>query len=303
MNSLNAALTSITDAFFSAFASWPPALVLIIVSALLGVVMAVAFRFTSQQKKLKRVAELTRAQVLAIKLFKDDLHTMFTSLGRLFKYTGLRLWHSLPPMLVMVIPFTLLLVQIARWYEYQPLAPEDRVVLEMEIAEGAWESIDDLKLSTSAGITATKRHREKRPPRLTAEEQERLRKGFEIPALDEIEKYIVSWELQVDANPTADDSVFWKWGDLEGTKRIAAAPTPLTLCAVDQQRAGADWIDQILFPGEPAFASETHIKNVTVHFEPRETPVLGLNVPWWLTLLVVSIVTALLVRPLVGVQF
>ena len=55
MNTINTILTAVTDRLISPIVGWPPLLVLLLVSALAGVLMAVVFRFTSRQQALKRV--------------------------------------------------------------------------------------------------------------------------------------------------------------------------------------------------------------------------------------------------------
>ena len=152
MNTINALLTAISDVLLGPLAGWPPVLVLVLVSAVSGVLMAVVFRYTSRQQALRRVADRGRAQVLAIKLFKDDPTGMFRSLGQLMKYTGLRLCHSLPPALVMLVPFVLLLTQLARWYEYRPLYPGEKAVVEMPLTEEAWAQSRDVVLQSPAQI-------------------------------------------------------------------------------------------------------------------------------------------------------
>ena len=263
---------------FSAAANWPPIVTLVLLSVVVGVIMAIVFRYTSRQEALGRVADLTRAQVLAIKLFKDDLGTMFSSLGRLLCYTVLRLWHSLPPALVMFIPFTILLVQTARWYEFRPLMQGERAVLEMTLSPEAWPRVEQLKLTPADGVVIETRHLDPEEP-------------------------IASWNIRADARgPT---TIAWQLGDEHGEKRIAVADSLATSCAVDQQIAGTDVWARILYPGEPAFDKESAVQSIVIHaIDPhRKTPVFGLNVPWWLTLLIVSMATAFLVRPLVGVQF
>lgn len=240
--------------------------------------MAIAFRYTSRQKQLKRVADRTRAQVLAIKLFKDDLRTMFASLGRLLVYTGLRLWHSLPPALVMFIPFILLLTQMARWYEYRPLVQGETAVMEMTLTEEAWQHADSLKLKPGDGIV------------------------IDGHLLDPDER-IAAWRLR--ATGSTPTTVTWELPAQQGEKRIAVATAPAVPCAVDRQIAGSSFLDHLLNPGEPAYTADSPVQGITVYqVDPhRETPILGINIPWWLTLLIVSMATALLVRPLVGVQF
>ncbi|REK27711.1 MAG: hypothetical protein DWQ42_07035 [Planctomycetota bacterium] len=276
MNLVNRICTSLTDALLGVFSGWSPALLLIAISAVLGILMAIVFRFTSQQAQLKRVADLSRAQVLAIKLFKDELGTMFVSLGRLFRYTGLRLWYSLPPALVMVIPFVLVLVQLARWYEHSPLVDGDVAMLEFHLNEADWSRHKQLQLEAAAPLELTHRHN------------------------DAVEK-VVTWNVHAHGEDAA--SIDWRLGDLTGTKRIAIGASRDALAPVDAQIAGPSFWDRLLYPGEPAFASDAPIREVTLQVHERDTPILGLNVPWWLTFLVVSILVAMLVRPLVGVQF
>jgi hypothetical protein len=100
----------------------------LVVVQLAGLVAAIVFRFTSRQDLLRRDAELIQAQLLAMKLFRDDLGTMCGSLGRLLRYTVLRLWHSLPPTLVMVVPFVCSW-RGGRWYEHAPLVRRTELVM------------------------------------------------------------------------------------------------------------------------------------------------------------------------------
>ena len=152
MNALNTLLNAISDTLLGPLAGWPPLLTLVLVSAVTGVLMAIVFRFTSRQQALRRVADLSRAQVLAIKLFKDDPIGIFRSLGQLMKCTGLRLWYSLPPMLVMLVPFVLLLVQLAQRYEYRPLQPREKMIVEAQLAQKAWPRSAEVALQLPSRI-------------------------------------------------------------------------------------------------------------------------------------------------------
>ncbi len=131
MNTLNAALLKLTGMVLAPFASLPAQVALIVISFVAGVLAAVAFRYTSPQSRLKRVANEVRASLLAIRLFRDDLRAVFAAQGTLFKASALRLIYSLPPLLVLIVPFVLLLAQLAMWYEFRPLTPGQQVLLEV----------------------------------------------------------------------------------------------------------------------------------------------------------------------------
>ena len=277
MNELNALLRSLTSAVLSLFGSCPPLVPLVVLSAFLGVVMAVVFRFTSPQQRLRRVADLSRAEVLAIKLFKDEPRVMFAALGRLFRCTGLRLWYSLPPVAVMVVPFTLLLAHLAVWYEYRPLAVRESAVVELSLAESAWTSNRDTRLEA--------------PPTIAVETE----------ALRDDQEQTISWRIR--GGEPASAELRWQLGDQRVDKQVVVADPAEAFLPVSVRRAGAGWWDRLLHPGEPAFDANAPVRGIEISYHKRTTPLFGWDVPWWATLLVVSIVSALLVRPLVKVQF
>ena len=75
------------------------------------------------------------------------------------------------------------------------------------------------------------------------------------------------------------------------------------LIAVSARRPGPGLWDRLLNPGEPGFAAGDSVRAVVVHQPLRSTPIFGFDIPWWLTFLIVSILAALVVRPLVKVRF
>jgi hypothetical protein len=277
MNALNSILTAITDAFFSLWAHQPAWAPLVVASALAGLVAAIVFRFTSRQDLLRRDAELIQAQLLAMKLFRDELGTMFGSLGRLLRYTVLRLWHSLPPVLVMVVPFVLLLAQLARWYEHAPLVPGDQALVVLQLSKDEWSATQTLDLEQSAEFVV------------------------ETPSLRDPAEHALYWRIGVTQSREA--TLRWTLPRQEIEKRIAVASNRQQLLAVDARRPGPGWTDRLLHPGETAFEASDTIRGIEVQYPRRSTPLLGLDLPWWATFLIVSVLAALLGGRVMRVQF
>lgn len=277
MNGLNALLRNAARGIMWLLAGWSPLAVLLLISIGLGIVMAVSFRFTSNQRKLRRLAELSRAEVLAIRLFKDEPVTMFHALGRLLRHSAKRLWYSLPPMLAMFVPFVLLLTQLSLWYEHRPLQVGDSAVVELQLDDDVWTQHQNLELAA--------------PPALAVETK---------PLRDDMEKTIW-WRVRaVEPMPAV---LRWRVGAQEVEKEVAVAKDASALMPVSSRRPGAGWWDRILYPGENALGTASPVRGIRVYHEPRSTPIFGRNVPWWLTLFAVSFLTALMIRPLVRVQF
>lgn len=277
MNLLNAALTALADGLLTPLGSGPTWLPLVLVAAASGVLMAVVFRYTSPQKALRRDAELMQAQLLAMKLFKDDVGTLLLSFGRLLGYVALRLWHSLPPVLVMLVPFVLLLVQLARWYEYAPLVPGGQAVVELQVSPGDWTQWQ----------------------RATLEPNEVM--AIETPAMRDPAEHAIYWRVR--AQQPGSATLRWSLGDQSVEKRLTVAERANELAAVDMRRPGSGWLDRLLHPGEPGFRYDSPVRGIDVRCSGRTTPVFGLDVPWWLTFFIVSMLAAVLMRPVVKVQF
>jgi hypothetical protein len=277
MNALNFVLTALTDAFFSLWVSGPAWAPLVVVSAVAGIFAAIVFRFTSRQDLLRRDAELIQAQLLAMKLFRDDLGAMFGSLGRLLRYTAMRLWHSLPPVLVMTVPFVLLLAQLARWYEHSPLVPGDQAIVVLELSEDAWPRSDVGSPESSAGLV------------------------IETASLRDPQEHALYWRVRITKPSVA--SLRWKLPQQTVEKTVAVADRREQLIAVDTRRPGPGWTGRLLHPGEPAFEASEGVRGIAVHYPRRSTPILGLDLPWWGTFLLVSLLAAVVGGRLMKVQF
>lgn len=277
MNELNATLRSFTSLMLSPLAGWPPIATLVLLSAALGVVMAVVFRFTSPQARLRRVADLSRAEVLAIKLFKDEPRVMFGALGRLFHYTGLRLWYSLPPVVVMAAPFTLLLTHLAVWYEHRPLALGEPAVVELQLAGPAWTAHRDTSLVAPKPIE------------------------IDTEPLRDDQMCTISWRIRSSAPVVG--VLQWQLGEQTVSKQIVVANSVETFVPVSVRRPGAGWWDRLLYPGEQAIDVGSLVRGIDINYPRRETLLFGWDVPWWVTLLVVSIVSAIAAGPFLKVQF
>ena len=259
------------------FAGWPPLLTLIVISALFGVVVAILFRMTSNQVKLRRVADLCRAQVLAIKLFKDEPRTMFDALGQLSRYTSLRVWYLLPSMCIAIVPSVLLLVHLAVWYEYRPLATGESAVVELQLAKSAWAEYQGVVPEVPSQL------------------------DLETQSLRDPDESSILWRVRV--KEPAPATIRWRLGSDVFDKQIAVAGAPTALSPVSVRRPGSGWWDRLIHPTETALQPESPLRGIVVHHQHRMTPLWGWNIPWWTTVLLVSILAALLVRPLVKVQF
>ncbi len=276
MNPLNAILTRLFDWLLAPFEAWPLA-GLVFWSAVCGVAMTFVFGKTSNQAALKRAADRTRAQLLAIKLFKDDLAVTFRCQVQLLKATGWRLLHSLPPMVVLIVPFTFILSQLGLRYEHQPLNTDRATVVSMQLSPSAWEQYQNVELEAPSNVVV------------------------ETESLRDASQTTLYWRLRTTAAQT--NPLRWTIGDQAIEKQLAVANDTGMVWPVSVRRPGPALIDRLLHPGETAFSNDGPVLDISVQHARRSTPVFGLDVPWWGTFFIVSILAALVVRRVLGVQF
>ncbi len=278
MNWINGILTAIGNVVLAPMISWSPAVVLIVVSSVAGVLMTVTFRYTSNQAALRRVARVTKAQLMCLRLFKEDLGVALRCQGDILRSIGRRLWLSLPPMAVLMVPFVLILTQLALRYEKRPIRPGESVVLVAELSPDQWESHgSDLSLQVPDGVV------------------------LETPALHDAGGHTVYWRLGL-SRPVTEPLIL-RTGYFTIEKSLIGADDADRLCTVSARRPGSGFFDRLLFPGEPGFASDAPVRSIDVRYPDRSTPIFGVNVPWWGTFFIVSMLAAIIVRPFLKVQF
>ncbi len=278
MNWINGILTPIGNVLLTPLQTWPPAVVLVLLSVVAGVLMTVVFRYSSDQKGLKRVASLTKAQLMCLRIFKEDLGVALRCQGDIFKSIGRRLWLSLPPMLILIVPFTLVLTQLSIRYERRPIRSGESVVLAVELSPDSWpDDSGNLSIRVPAGVVV------------------------ETPALRDEAAHTVYWRLGL-REPT-DEPLTLQAGFHSIEKSFIGADDADRLRNVSPRRPGAGFFDRLIYPAEPGFGGDSPVRSVDLRYPTRSTPIFGLDIPWWGTFFIVSILAALCVRPFLKVQF
>ena len=278
MNWINGILTPIGNVLLTPVQTWPPAVVLVLLSVVAGVLMTVVFRYSSDQKGLKRVASLTKAQLMCLRIFKEDLGVALRCQGDIFKSIGRRLWLSLPPMLILIVPFTLVLTQLSIRYERRPIRSGESVVLAVELSPDSWpDDSDNLSIRVPAGVVV------------------------ETPALRDEAAHTVYWRLGL--REPADEPLTLQAGLHSFEKSFIGTDDTDRLCNVSPRRPGAGFFDRLIYPAEPGFGGDSPVRSVDLRYPTRSTPIFGLDIPWWGTFFIVSMLAALCVRPFLRVQF
>ncbi len=282
---LNEPLAPIMSAVIGVFSGFPSSVPLIVISLVSGVLAGICFKYTSYQRGLKRVADETRASMLALRLYKESLAVTLVEMGRLAKLIFLRLLYSIPPMLVMMIPFVMLIGHLAMYYQFQPLAPitpgmtPQEYLVQVKLREAEWPAYQRMRLEAPEGVKVVTG-----PVRGVAD-------------------LTLNWNIQAE-KPLGETNLTFKLDDHDvTTKRVTFEAPSDALVFANPVRPGTGFLDRVLYPGETAFGANSPVVEIRVPRGDRINTLFGWRIPWWLTFLIVSIFGALLLKPFMKVQF
>jgi len=258
--------------FLAPIAVLPGWLSNMIISAVTGLFLLVIFKYTSNQRAIGKIRDDIKAHMLALKLFRDSISVTLHAEVRIFKGAFLLLFHAIPPMLVMILPVSLLLAQMSLWYQSRPLLPGELAVMTVKLndnVEGNWPTVN-VEPTSAAEVTVG-------PVRV-------LSKGeicWEIKALENGKHHIT---LNVNRHQIEKDLAI---GD--GFMRVSST------------RPALNWANILMNPAEKPFAPDSIVQSVTIDYPDRLSKTSGAD--WWLIyFFIASMVFAFISRPFLKVR-
>lgn len=268
MDLITRIMTFLGDVAFEVLDYISPLWALVILSALTGMAMLLIWRHTSNQDAIADVRRQISAHLLASRLFKDDLSVTFRAQRQII-WQALRLMgHSIRPMVIMTVPFVLIMVQIGLRYEFRPMpvGQVTRVKVTMKDPGKTRGHGDQLKL----------------PDGMVAAANDPCR-AMPIGTID--------WRL----TPRVGGTHMLKFGNGDDV-------IELPVVAGDgferlSKFRGGSFFQRLLYSAEPSIPDSSAFASIEVFYPQRSTAIAGFDVHWLITLLVLSIVFALIFKP------
>ncbi len=103
------------------------------ISIVIGLLMVIVFRYTSDQKAIGRAKDRLKAHLLAVRLFQDQLPVVMRAYGKILRGTGSYLRLAFTPFLIAILPITFLIVQLDRYFGWMPLQPAQTFLVEARV--------------------------------------------------------------------------------------------------------------------------------------------------------------------------
>ncbi len=252
----------IFDLLFIPFRSMNPWVGMVIVSFLTGLLMLVIFRYTSNQAGIKKVKNKIKAHLLELRLYKDSLGLSMKAQGNILLANLKYITHSFKPLLVMIVPVILILIQMNFWFGYESLKPGEQTLLKVKLEEGYNPLQTDLVLEPAPEIV------------------------IETPPL-RIEEYSeINWRISSQKSGIHHVDVVVAGKKI--SKTIATDTKPLSKLSPIKHRK--KFVDELFYPVEAPIAKDFPVKSIEVLYPAKRLNFLGFDIHWLIAYFALSIV-------------
>ncbi len=270
---LNSGMNFLCEFLKYLIAGLPGWLSITAISAVTGVFLLIVFKHTSNQKAIGCTRDKIKAQLLAMKLFKDFIPVVLKSQVRILVNAFLLLFHSLRPTAVMIIPFSLLLGQLGLWYQARPLKVGEEAVITMQLSGSETDAWPQVILDPSSAIQITTDGVRVFSKREIFWKAEALQAGQH------------QLTFLVDGQPVEKDLAVG-----EGFMRVSG------------KRPGYHIADLFMHPFEKPFDGDSAVQSIQIGYPDRVSKINGTD--WWVFyLFIASMVFALALKPVLKVKF
>jgi hypothetical protein len=248
-----------------------PLAIVILVSLVVGLLMVLLFGYTSNQKAIKVAKDQLKAHLLAVRLYQDQLPVVMKTYGRIVRGTGRYIRLAFMPLLYVIIPITLLIVQLDRYLGLMPMQPAQTFLVKVQTAGPDTLNDVSLQLPAEMAISAPAVH---------------------VPADNE-----VVWRVVAEKNGKYDINV--AAGGQTFSKQVVVSRD---LSRISPTRLRDRFWERIFVSGEPALPDRSPIQSIVVTYLPRNIDFAWLEWNWIILFFVLSMVAGFIFKSVLGIE-
>jgi uncharacterized membrane protein (DUF106 family) len=242
-----------------------------LVAAVTGVFMLLIFKYTSNQRAVKRVRDDIKANLLALSLYNDSVAVSLRCQRKILAGACRLLLLAIVPVLVMTLPMCLLLAQLAMWYQARPLRVGEEVVVTVRMRDGETEMPEVRLEPTTAAET--------------------LIGPVRVPS-----RRMICWSLRAEEDGYHRLTLDTPGGKIEKEFSVGGG-----FMRVSLRRPGWSWSETLLHPRETPLPQDSAVEAIEIDYPERDAWTSGSD-SWLVYWFVASMVAAFCVRPWLNVN-
>lgn len=248
-----------------------PLALVVVLSIVIALLMVVLFGYTSNQKAIGIAKDRLKAHLLAVRLFQDQLHVVVGSYGRILRGTIRYLRLAFMPLLYVIIPLTLLIIQLDRYLGFNGIQADAPFLLTAK-ANSA-EALDGISLELPPEITMT------------------------APAVHVAADREVVWRLAASKPGTYDIQIATPNEKTGKTVRVSS-----DLMRLSPMRMRGHFWERFFYSAEPALPDNSPLESITVNYPERNIEIAGYEFNWIWLFFILSMVAGYIFKELLGIK-
>lgn len=252
-------------------AAYSPLLLVLAASVATGLLIVVIFRYTSNQKAIRRAKGQLQAQLLAVRLFQDQLQVVLRAYLRILLGTVRYVRLTLVSTAVMLVPLVPLMVQLDRYLGWTPLTPGEPFLMKVRVA--APEALQSAELQLPSGLSRTAT-----PVRLPAENE-------------------VVWRVTAEREGSYQADVV-----VDGQRFSKEVIVADGLARISAVRWRGHFWRRLLESGEAALPEGAPVEAITVTYRPRNLDLAFAEWNWIIVFFLASMAWALVFKKLLRIE-
>ncbi len=245
-----------------------------ILSGLIGLLMLLLFKASTNQKKLATAKRHLLGHLYEMGLYQENLRVLFRIQGDLAKANLRYLSVTLPALVTLIVPVVLILAQLDSRFAHRPFLPRETALVTATVAAGQDELLDDLTLLAPEAV------------------------AVETLPVRDYDARTITWRVRVLAEGTHELILTTSDGS-RWTKQLAAGDG-LPRLAANRERAG--WHHALLNPAEAPLPKDSPVLNIALQLRARETHYAGIRLNWLVAFCILSLVFGFALKDLFKVQ-
>ena len=247
---------------FWPFLNMNPWIGMFLVSFLTGLLMLFIYKHTSNQEGLRKVKNKIKAHLLELRLFKDNLSVSLRAQGNILRTNLKYIGYSLKPLLVMIIPVVLILIQLNFWFAYDSLQSGQDTILRVKLGEGIPLLDTEVEIKTDSGIL------------------------LETPPLRIEESSEINWRIRANKDGIHRISIWVEGQDY--TKTVSVGQK--TLSRISPLRTRKNFLKELFYPTESPLPKEGPVETIEITYPPRNLALFGGHIHWLIVYFLLSII-------------
>lgn len=247
-----------------------PLAIVIWLSLVIGLVMVLIFAWTSDQKAIGVAKDQLKAHMLAVRLFQDQISVVMKAYWRIIRGTGRYIRLAFKPLLFVIIPITLLIVEVDRYLGWTPMETAQPFLVKVKTSNA--DALNDVALNLPPELVASA------PP-------------VHVPAENE-----VVWRVTADKAGAYDVNVAASGQTF--TKRVVVA-SGVSRLSLERLRAPL-W--ERYFSSAEAQLPDGPISSIAVTYPIRSLHFAWIDWNWIVLFFVLSMIAGFLFKEILGIE-